>query len=350
MSKIENKTPLVSVIITCYNREEYIAEAIESVLHQNYQNLEIIISDNCSTDRSLEIINRYKADERIKVFTNTFNTGMIKNFQKATELAKGKYITYVSSDDYFIDNEFISDAVNKFERHERVSIVASDWKQMQNSSETGFCAKNFYFLDKKFFNFDNIASGKDVFLSFAKASGSIGTGGAMFSRRYLLELNPPFLDDVNGYMDFRLSLLLNLKGDVAYIPRITYVWRLHDNNASSGDKSEKSVYKFIKDISFIQSVYEDAKASSIFDIETLDNWKHRVYKRYLTAGLIKFYESNILLYNILNEHIKYDNYRLYEEIHEQPKFILYKILLYNKIIGSIVMYIYRLKMKIRFKH
>ena len=64
------KTPLVSVIITSYNCEKYIADAIKSACQQDYNNLEIIVSDNCSTDRSPEIIESFLSDKRIKYFRN----------------------------------------------------------------------------------------------------------------------------------------------------------------------------------------------------------------------------------------------------------------------------------------
>ena len=63
-------SPLVSIVITNYNREKTIATAIESALVQDYPNLEIIISDNCSTDDSVNIIKKYIDDPRIRFFQN----------------------------------------------------------------------------------------------------------------------------------------------------------------------------------------------------------------------------------------------------------------------------------------
>lgn len=92
--------PLVSVLMTAYNREKYLAEAIESVLASTYTNFELIIVDDCSGDDTVSIAQSYEAkDNRIKVFTNEQNLGDYKNRNKAATYASGIYIFYVDSDD-----------------------------------------------------------------------------------------------------------------------------------------------------------------------------------------------------------------------------------------------------------
>lgn len=93
-------TPLVSVLMTAYNREEYIAEAIESVLASSYSNFELIVVDDCSKDRTVDIARSYeKKDNRVKVYVNDVNLGDYPNRNKAASLATGEYIKYVDSDD-----------------------------------------------------------------------------------------------------------------------------------------------------------------------------------------------------------------------------------------------------------
>ncbi|MCC5929245.1 MAG: glycosyltransferase family 2 protein [Cyclobacteriaceae bacterium] len=102
-----NSYPLVSILMTAYNREKYIAEAIESILHANYENWELIIVDDVSSDKSLEIARSYEAkDSRIKVYQNPKNLGDYPNRNKAASYAKGKYIKYVDSDDYIYPDWF----------------------------------------------------------------------------------------------------------------------------------------------------------------------------------------------------------------------------------------------------
>jgi glycosyltransferase involved in cell wall biosynthesis len=92
--------PLVSVLMTSYNREKYIEQAIESVLKSTYQNLELIITDDRSIDKTVDIAKDYAAkDKRVKVFVNEKNLGDYANRNKAASYASGKYLKYVDSDD-----------------------------------------------------------------------------------------------------------------------------------------------------------------------------------------------------------------------------------------------------------
>lgn len=92
--------PLVSILMTSYNREKYISQAIESVLNSTYENFELIIVDDVSTDNTVKIAQSYKyRDKRVKVFINKENLGDYPNRNKAASYAKGKYLKYVDADD-----------------------------------------------------------------------------------------------------------------------------------------------------------------------------------------------------------------------------------------------------------
>lgn len=109
--------PLVSVLMTAYNREKYIAEAIESVIASTYENWELIIVDDQSKDRTIEIAKSYEVkDNRIKVYLNEKNLGDYPNRNKAAELAKGKYIKYLDSDDLIYPHglQVMLEAMEKF--------------------------------------------------------------------------------------------------------------------------------------------------------------------------------------------------------------------------------------------
>jgi glycosyltransferase involved in cell wall biosynthesis len=100
IKKKADEQPLVSVLMTAYNRDKYIGEAIESVISSTYKNWELIIVDDCSKDRTVEIARQYeRKDERIKVYVNENNLGDYPNRNKAASYAKGKYLKYVDADD-----------------------------------------------------------------------------------------------------------------------------------------------------------------------------------------------------------------------------------------------------------
>lgn len=95
------ETPLVSVLMTAYNREKYLGYAIESVLASSYSNWELIVVDDVSKDRSFEIAQRYaEMDGRVRVFRNESNLKDYGNRNQAASYARGKYLKYVDADDY----------------------------------------------------------------------------------------------------------------------------------------------------------------------------------------------------------------------------------------------------------
>jgi len=116
MSEDKSK-PMVSVLMTAYNREKYIGESIESVLASTYSNFELIIVDDCSTDNTAEIARGYcKRDSRIQYFKNGENLGDYPNRNQAALHAKGKYLKYVDSDDLIYPRglETLVDAMERF--------------------------------------------------------------------------------------------------------------------------------------------------------------------------------------------------------------------------------------------
>lgn len=114
---MEVEKPLVSVLMTAYNREKFIAEAIESVLSSTYKEFELLIVDDGSKDKTVEIANAYAAkDERINVFVNEQNLGDYPNRNKAASYAKGKYIKYLDADDIIYPHglEVMVNSMEKF--------------------------------------------------------------------------------------------------------------------------------------------------------------------------------------------------------------------------------------------
>lgn len=113
-----NQESLVSVIMPAYNCEKYIEDAINSVLEQTYSNLELIVIDDGSKDKTIDIIKRIsKQDDRVKLVKNEKNLGVSATRNKGISLAKGDWIAFLDSDDIW--------KKTKLE------------KQMQNANKTG---------------------------------------------------------------------------------------------------------------------------------------------------------------------------------------------------------------------
>ncbi len=109
--------PLVSILMTAYNREIFLAEAIESVLASTYQNLEIIIVDDASKDNTVKVAKTFaNKDARIKLFVNEKNLGDYPNRNKAASYATGEYIMIVDSDD-IIFKDSIAKCISLMKQH-----------------------------------------------------------------------------------------------------------------------------------------------------------------------------------------------------------------------------------------
>jgi len=95
-----DRVPRLSVLMTSYNREKFIAEAIEAVLASTYTDLELIILDDCSKDNTVAVARPYaEKDPRIRLIVNENNLRQFQNRNKAAQLARGEYIYYADSDD-----------------------------------------------------------------------------------------------------------------------------------------------------------------------------------------------------------------------------------------------------------
>jgi len=123
--------PLVSVIMTVYNCAEYIGEAIESVLIQNYPKFELVIINDGSTDNTKEVISRYD-DERIRYIYQE-NGGMSNALNRAVREAKGQYIMPLDSDD-MMTPDFIASHLQEFKKHPEADLVYSDVLLIDSSS------------------------------------------------------------------------------------------------------------------------------------------------------------------------------------------------------------------------
>lgn len=96
---------LVSICIPTYNGEKFLHECIDSAINQSYRNIEIIIVDDCSTDKTYDIAKAYTAkDSRIKMVRNENNLGLVDNWNRCIELSKGEWIKFLFQDDYLSSN------------------------------------------------------------------------------------------------------------------------------------------------------------------------------------------------------------------------------------------------------
>ena len=117
--------PLVSIGLPVYNGEDYIEKCLSSIVAQTYENIEVIVSDNQSTDATYEICERFaQEDDRIRLLQNRKNLGAVPNMNKVVEAARGKYFHWIGHDDY-LRPEFVTQCVRALEADSSVVTAYS---------------------------------------------------------------------------------------------------------------------------------------------------------------------------------------------------------------------------------
>lgn len=116
--------PLVSVIIPTYNRSAYLKEALESAVKQTYKNIEIIVSDNCSSENPQALVESFQ-DPRIRFYRNSTNIGLFANAIEAFKKARGKYAASLNDDDKW-QPDFLEKLVPQLEANPELTIAFSD--------------------------------------------------------------------------------------------------------------------------------------------------------------------------------------------------------------------------------
>ena len=231
--RIEDK-PLVSVLMTAYNREKFIAEAIESVLASTYNNFELIIVDDGSGDETLAIAKRYELkDARIKVYINNENLGQFANRNKAATFATGKYLKYVDSDDiiYPYSLQMMIDAMQQFP-----------------DAALGFCLTHGPCKNPLPYEVNSQEAFKQHFFE----------GGLLFVGPSGLIIKRKAFEFVNGYEEYgmpsdnHLTLKIAAKYPVVAMSRDLFWWRLHEGQVFSLNKGNYNNilnnYEISKDI------------------------------------------------------------------------------------------------------
>lgn len=122
-----SKFPLVTIMIPTYNQEKFICDTIQSALDQDYPNIEIIISDDQSKDRTSEIVKKIAdANPIVKYCYNNINLGRVGNYRKNLyDYSKGKYVLNLDGDDLLIDKSFVSNAINFFATSDEINLVVA---------------------------------------------------------------------------------------------------------------------------------------------------------------------------------------------------------------------------------
>ena len=269
---------LVSIIMTCYNGEPFLYEALKSIINQTYSNWELIFYDNKSIDKSEKIIKDFK-DKRIKYFKSNklVNLGTIRKL--AFNECKGKFISFLDVDDYWTKFK-LQKQIEKFEINENIDVLYSNYYKVENQEINEV---------KKLLHRGNCQN--QIISSYINGAPLTAWLTLMIKKSVIDKLEYSFDENTHIASDFDLIIRLSSFCYFDYNNEYLGYYRLHQKNESKSKKKE------IDELIYIINKYQkDKLISSIFFYK---NFAYKLYIRYFIYEKIKF--SDIKNFSIIQK-------------------------------------------------
>jgi glycosyltransferase involved in cell wall biosynthesis len=232
----------VSVLVPVFNGELHLAECLDSILAQDFRDLEILISDDGSTDQSLEIIKRFATlDPRIRWWKNPRNLGLTANSNACLKEARGEYIKFVHQDDKLLSASAIRKMVAVLDEHPGVSLVGSRQHLIGAASRPAI--------------FSNRSGGFDgrqmIVTCLEQNTNLIGQPTLTLFRRSAARRG--FDDRFVGHLDYEMWCHLLEQGDFFYLAEDLATWRVHENQQTA--RQEKTGSAHHEHLMFMETCY-----------------------------------------------------------------------------------------------
>ncbi|MGM7683389.1 glycosyltransferase [Cytobacillus sp. Hm23] len=274
--------PSVSIIIPSYNQKNYLKEAVESALSQDYPNLDIIVGDDNSNDGTDEIMRDYMAYPNLTYIKRTENMGAGNNSRDLLyNHCNSRYVMILNHDDYLIKKDYISQAVYLLRMYSNISFVWANC--FAKNEENGDLIR----LER---NIPLITDGKEYFINFETNEYPQITGflTTVFDREMALELN--CFKERTKSKDLFLHLKLMLAGDVGFIKEQVAVYRIHNQSLTYNMPLEYD-YSTIDELKSLQGI---ALEKNGYSKEALHEW--------LMLRLTNYFEWRLGILNATGEH------------------------------------------------
>lgn len=299
----------IDILMATYNGEKYISEQISSILNQTYKNFRLIICDDCSTDKTYQILKEYeKQDKRIEVYKNKTNLGVIKNFEFLLSKVKNKYYMFSDQDDVWIDNKI--ELTYKKIIEEKAELVFTDLEIVDDKLNIISNSFNRYKkLYRKIKKFNDI---RQVYLY------NVVTGCTIMSTYQYINEFLPLCKNNNILHDHYIPLCIYLLGGkIVYLDIPTIKYRQHGNN-------EVGVKRFVDKLDSYEKI-----RSHLIDVKISLFSTYVEMKKYFSNEMMKKNERYLQYFKSLKKikNIDLKNTRVYFEIYKNET-ITYKILYY----------------------
>lgn len=226
----------IDILLATYNGEKYIKEQIDSILNQTYKNIKLIISDDCSTDQTVDILKEYESkDNRIKLYIQKENLGVVKNIEFLLKKVEAPVYMLADQDDYWLPEK--AEKSLKTLKEKEADLVFGDLEVVDENLNTLYTSFNDYMLLTKKVN-KYINSYKVNYLY------NCVTGCTVLAKKETIEYILP-LPTTSKHLihDHWIGIMVALNGKLAYIPERYIKYRQHGNNQVG---TEKISHRFTK--------------------------------------------------------------------------------------------------------
>jgi glycosyltransferase involved in cell wall biosynthesis len=214
--------PTVSICVPSYNAAKYLPAAIESALAQSYEDFELVVLDNASTDDTREVCQRFR-DPRFR-YEYEGTPGQSVAWNRCVELARGKYVILLHADDE-LESRFLARAVEVLDSNEDVGMVSC---AVQHIDENGAPLERQQLLDADLVDRD------DAILRRLLLEGCVINPAGVLVRSEAFASAGPFTDQVVWGVDWHMWIRIAMAGPVAYVAEPLARYRQHTSSGTSG--------------------------------------------------------------------------------------------------------------------
>lgn len=228
--------PLISIVIITYNSSKYVLETLESAKAQTYQNIELIVSDDCSTDDTIEICTEWIKENRerfvrTEVISAKKNTGIPSNVNRGYYASKGAWIKSIAGDDILLSN-CIQDNIRHIENNINTKILCSFMLCFTEDNSHKAILPN---IENQFFHPEVTAEKQFKLL----LQSNPVPAPSVFMSKELFQINEGFDESIRFMEDYPFWIKTTQKNiKIDFLPKITVLYRLHNSSISSYSESK----------------------------------------------------------------------------------------------------------------
>ena len=246
--------PKVSAIIPNYNHARYLRQRIESVLGQTYQNFEVILLDDCSTDESQTILREYAGDPRVRMEFNEKNSGStFKQWNKGVLLARGEYVWIAESDDY-ADPQLLETLVSRLDAEPSAVLCnCRSWRVSSDGEILGTLDSDLAGLDAHRWTADFLADGSEECRTYLVRGNTVLNASSVVFRKEVYERVGGADESLVYCGDWKLWASMALTGGgIAYIGQPLNFYRLHEVTVTSKSQRDGTdAFEFLQVVRWI---------------------------------------------------------------------------------------------------